>query len=157
MPHSSQKHSSEEETFPFISPKLLLTLVVGMGILIILGIAVLIGVIIHRLNTPHSPNHAALSSFASHSCFPEAYQRHTPPPILLTLTKEEHIAHITPVGTCVLALHIIDHHNEKIFLWDIPHRRIIIGATLSVIPSVTHYQAPTPNSSLTPILTPPLK
>ena len=116
MPHSSQKHSSEEETFPFISPKLLLTLVVGMGILIILGIAVLIGVIIHRLNTPHSPNHAVLSSFASHSCFPEAYQRHMPPPILLTLTKEEHIAHITPVGTCVLALHIIDHHNEKIFL-----------------------------------------
>lgn len=157
MPHSSPQHSLEEGTSPFIPPKLLLTVVVGMGILIILGIAVLIGVIIHRLNTHHSPNHAALSSFASNSCFPEAYQRHTPPPILLPLTKEEYIAHITPVGTCMLALHIVSHYHEKIFLWDIPHRHIIIGATLSVIPSVTHYQAPTPNASLTPILTPPSK
>ncbi|MBR2124044.1 MAG: hypothetical protein IJ934_02535 [Acetobacter sp.] len=138
-PHMPKE--KEEENFFLVPPKFLLTAVIGMGVLIVLGLAVLIAVIVHRLSTPKKSLAIASveSPLSAEACFPAtdltAGQKPLPP-LSLTLSQGEHLAHITRAAGCVFALQIVGPEGEKILLWDSLKGRITTGITFTVSPTL---------------------
>ena len=92
--------------------KALMSAVIGMGFLIVVGVAGLVGVILHRMNapTPHTLPSVPLTDTP------------TPPastlPVQLNLQPGEHVAGLAGVGAGQLALHIAGQTGDRVVLWD---------------------------------------
>ncbi|MFT8675824.1 MAG: hypothetical protein ABF990_08445 [Acetobacter sp.] len=119
------------------TPRALMAAVIGMGVLIVLGTAALIGVILHRMNAPHAPTApAALTAAVPLVDAPPAALPRTgqPPatPAILPLAPDERMLDTTRVRDNVLALHIGSPRGDRIVLWDIRSGQFWTGlATLT--------------------------
>ena len=89
------------------TPKALMAAVVGMGLLIIAGGVILVGVVIHRMN---SPQHPAIGTTIP---LTDARTAH------LALGSEEHLLSMARVRDDLLALHIAGKGQERIMLWNV--------------------------------------
>ncbi len=89
------------------TPKALMAAVVGMGGLIILGVVVLVGVVIHRMGGHHP------STIAASIPLTDAHTTQ------LALGADEHLLAMTRVHDDLLAIHIAGKGHERIMLWNV--------------------------------------
>ncbi|MFT8419445.1 MAG: hypothetical protein ABF636_11550 [Acetobacter sp.] len=97
------------------TPKPLMAAVVGMGVLIIAGLVVLVGVVIHRMNTPHQPG------------LPASIPLTDARTAQLPLGPEEHLLTMTRVHDGLMALHIASKEHERIMLWNVTTGQVQTG------------------------------
>ncbi|WP_338332939.1 hypothetical protein [Acetobacter sp. LMG 32666] len=89
------------------TPKALMAAVVGMGVLIIVGVVALVGVVIHRMNTPHQP------TLTTSIPLTDTRTAH------LALGPDEHMLSTTRVHDDLLAIHIASKDHDRIMLWNV--------------------------------------
>lgn len=89
------------------TPRALMAAVVGMGVLIIVGVVALVGVVIHRMNSPYHP--------ALTSSIPLTDARIAQ----LALSPDEYMTTITRVHDDLLAIHVVGDKGERIMLWNV--------------------------------------
>ena len=89
--------------------------VVGMGVLIIVGVVALIGVVIHRMNTPHQPAITASIPLT------DAQTAH------LALMPDEHVQTMARVHDDLLAIHVTGKDHERIMLWNVATGQVVPG------------------------------
>ncbi|AOW46918.1 hypothetical protein A4S02_09235 [Acetobacter ascendens] len=110
-----------EEPQEYKTPKALLMAVIGMGVLIVVGVVVLAGVLIHRMSgkpTPANLPPVALSDATPSANLPTAHA---------TLPAGEQLLSVTRVRDNVLALHVTKNGQDRILLWDVPTGQLRTG------------------------------
>lgn len=118
----TQDHN--EAPSEYRTPRALLAAVIGMGVLIVVGTAFLIGVIMHRMNggghsaPPGVPLVEAPSAPATSKVPPLAAGLEVPP-VHLPLGEGEHLLGLTRVQDGLVALHVSGPHGDRVVLWQV--------------------------------------
>lgn len=102
-----------EEPQDYKTPKALLVAVIGMGVLIVVGVVVLAGVLIHRMSS--KPTQPSLPPVALSDNIPSPNM----PPAHAMLPAGVQLLSVTRVQDNVLALHVTEHGQDRILLWNV--------------------------------------
>ncbi|MBO1325267.1 hypothetical protein K2X14_07930 [Acetobacter sp. TBRC 12305] len=115
------------------TPKALMAAVIGMGVLIVLGTAGLVGVILHRMNAPHAPTTATVPLVDTPRMEPSRAE--VPPAAAhLSLGTGERVLSTTRVRDNVLALHIGGPRGDRLVLWDATSGQVWTGLDAPAAP-----------------------
>jgi len=101
------------------TPKALLAAVIGMGVLIVVGTVTLVGVIIHRMNSQHTPAVLPASVPLQDTALPAP-----------SLAPGSKLLSMARVQDDLLALHISENGQDKIMLWQVSTHKLMQGLTL---------------------------
>ncbi len=112
-----------EAASEYRTPRALLGAVIGMGVLIVVGTAFLIGVILHRMN---GGGHQAPPGVPLVEAPPAPASITVPggvgagvPVVHLPLGADEHLLGMTRVQDGLVALHVSGPHGERVLLWQV--------------------------------------
>lgn len=125
-----------EATSEYRTPRALLGAVIGMGVLIVVGTAFLIGVILHRMNggghqAPAGVPLVEAPSVPASTMVPGSVGLGVPV-VHLPLGADEHLLGMTRVQDGLVALHVSGPHGERVLLWQVGAGRVRPGLDTAV-------------------------
>jgi hypothetical protein len=125
-----------EAASEYRTPRALLGAVIGMGVLIVVGTAFLIGVILHRMN---GGGHQAPPGVPLVEAPPVPASAMGPgragpnvPVVHLPLGADEHLLGMTRVQDGLIALHVSGPHGERVLLWQVGAGQVRPGLDTTV-------------------------
>ncbi|MFT9441350.1 MAG: hypothetical protein ABF593_06260 [Acetobacter papayae] len=110
------------------TPRALMVAVVGMGVLIVVGTALLIGVILHRMN---GGDHKAPAGVPLVEATP-APTGPGAPVVHLPLGVDEHLLGLTRVQDGLVAIQVSGPHGDRVLLWQVGTGQVRPGLDTAV-------------------------